>query len=196
MENDANAMAWAEYRFGAGVGVSSLVALTVGTGIGAGLVLDGHLYRGAFGMAGEPGHLRVVPDGLPCGCGNRGCWEQYCSGRALVREAAARGGPWTEGPAVTLAAQSGHREAIAAFVAVGTWLGQGLADVSAVLDPGRFVIGGGVGAAGDLLLEPARRRFADVLIGRGYRPIPDIVPASLGVDAGLIGAADLARQSE
>ena len=195
VENDANAMAWAEYRFGAGVGVSSLVALTVGTGIGAGLVLDGHLYRGAFGMAGEPGHLRVVPDGLPCGCGNRGCWEQYCSGRALVREAAARGGPWTEGPAVTLAAQSGHREAIAAFVAVGTWLGQGLADVSAVLDPGRFVIGGGVGAAGDLLLEPARRRFADVLIGRGYRPIPDIVPASLGVDAGLIGAADLARES-
>ncbi len=84
VENDANAAAWGEHRFGAGRGVRDLIMITVGTGLGCGLVLDGRLYRGSFGVAGEPGHMQVLPDGRPCACGNQGCWEQYASGRALV----------------------------------------------------------------------------------------------------------------
>ena len=152
VENDANCAAWAEYRFGAGQGESHLVCLTVGTGIGGGIVLGGRLYRGRFGVAGEPGHVRVVPDGLPCGCGNAGCLEQYASGTALVRYARARGLD-LDGPAVTDAAAAGDERAVAAFAEVGEWLGRGVADVVSIVDPGVVVIGGGVAAAGDLLLS-------------------------------------------
>ena len=211
VENDANAMAWGEYRFGAGRGVEDLVCVTIGTGIGGGVVLGGRLVRGAFGVAGEFGHLRVIPGGRRCGCGNRGCWEQYCSARALVREARdlalvapLAAGRMLEladdeldnitGEIVTTAAREDDAAALDCFEQVGGWLGQGLADVAAMLDPARFVIGGGVVAAGDLLLGPARQSYARALTGHGYRPLADVVPALLGNNAGIVGAADLARR--
>jgi glucokinase len=211
VENDANAAAWGEFRFGAGEEQPDVVVLTIGTGIGAGLILNGALHRGRFGIAGEPGHMRVVPGGRLCGCGNRGCLEQYCSGTALVRAAreVAQERPNDairllqlahgdianiDGPVVTKAAQEGDPAAVDCFDEIGRWLGQGLADLAALLDPGRFVIGGGVGDAGDLLLAAGRESYAAVLTGRGYRPLADVVPARLGSQAGLIGAADLARQ--
>lgn len=209
VENDANAAAWGEFRFGAGEQHPQLVVLTIGTGIGAGLILGGELYRGGFGIAGEPGHVRVVPGGRQCGCGNLGCWEQYCSGTALVRAAheIATQRPQEgqrlrqiagdidsiDGPAVMSAAQEGDPAAVDCFQEVGRWLGQGLADLAVILDPSRFVIGGGVADAGELLLSPARDTFGSVLSGRGHRPAAEIVGAKLGSEAGLIGAADLAR---
>jgi glucokinase len=210
MDNDANASAWAEFRFGAARGEDHFVLLTIGTGIGGGIVLDGRLHRGRWGMAGEPGHVRVVPDGRLCGCGNRGCLEQYASGNALVadaREFARRtpdgatrmlqlGGGSPEGiggAEVTRAAREGDPGARRCFQTVGGWLGQGMADLAAILDPGCFVIGGGVSEAGDLLLDPARATFEKALPGRGYRHAAGIRVAGLGADAGLVGAADLAR---
>jgi glucokinase len=211
VENDANATAWAETIFGAARGHEHVVLVTVGTGIGAGIVVNGRLYRGRWGVGGEPGHYRVVPEGRLCGCGNRGCWEQYSSGNALVAEArefAARspggavrllqlGGGTPEGitgPAITQAAREGDPAALRCFGIIGSWLGQGLADLAAILDPGCFVIGGGVSAAGDLLLRPARAAFQASLTGRTYRPFAEIRLAELGPDAGLVGAADLARR--
>ncbi len=210
VENDANAAAWAEWRFGAGRGESHLVCVTLGTGIGGGIVLDGVPQRGRFGMAGEFGHMVVVPDGRRCECGNRGCLEQYASGNVLGREARARaraGSPVTVsllervrgdvealvGPVVTEAAREGDPCAVELFDDVGRWLGVGLANLAAALDPGTFVIGGGVSEAGELLLGPARESFRRTLTGRGYRPTARIVPAAFGPEAGLVGAADLAR---
>ena len=193
VENDANAAAWAESRFGAGRGVRNLVAVTVGTGIGGGVIAEGRLLRGGFGVAGEVGHLQMVPGGRACGCGKEGCWEQYASGQALVREAADRGGSWADGPAITRAAQAGDALAVECFQAVGDWLGRGLADIASVLDPAVFVIGGGVSEAGDLLLGPARASFATALPVAAYRPLADVRPALLGNAAGIVGAADLAR---
>jgi glucokinase len=210
MENDANAGVWAEVRFGSARGHRDVVLLAVGTGIGCGIVLGGQLYRGRWGMAGEPGHYRVVPDGRLCGCGNRGCLEQYASGSALVAEARdfARSRPagairllqlgggspdGISGPQITLAAREGDPAALRCFQTVGTWLGQGLADLAAILDPGCFVIGGGVSEAGDLLVAPARAAFERALTGRGYREFAAIKLAHFGADANFIGAADLAR---
>jgi glucokinase len=210
VENDANCHAWAEYRFGAARGKREVVAAVIGTGIGGGLVLDGNLYRGGFGIAAEFGHFRVVPGGRLCGCGNHGCWEQYASGMALVREARelataapirtptllelAGGDPNAiSGPLVTQAAQAGDEGALEAFSTVGRWLGEGLASLAAILDPDCFVIGGGVSDAGALLLEPASAAFAASLTGRAYRPHAPVVLARLGSSAGLVGAADLAR---
>jgi glucokinase len=211
VENDANAAAWGEYRFGAGQGEDNMLCVTVGTGIGGGIVMDGRLYRGRFGIGAEFGHMQVVPDGRRCGCGQRGCWEQYCSGRALLHEAreiadvqkgyGARllelgdGRPeGIEAPEVTTAAREGDPAALACFEEVGTWLGQGLADLASSFDPAVFVIGGGVADAGELLLAPARRVFAERLTGTTHRPHAEIRIAALGNQAGLIGAADLARQ--
>ncbi|HUR14378.1 MAG TPA: ROK family glucokinase [Mycobacteriales bacterium] len=210
VENDANAAAWAEHRFGAGKGEQDLVCITVGTGIGGGIVLGGSLYRGRFGIGAEFGHMQLVPDGRRCGCGQNGCWEQYCSGRALLREArevadvrpglGARlldlgdGTPESiTAPAVTTAAREGDPAALECVRIIGEALGQGLADLAAILDPGAFVIGGGVAEAGDLLLEPARRTFAERLTGGPHRPHAPLLAAELGNDAGLVGAADLAR---
>jgi glucokinase len=210
VENDADAAAWAEAKLGAGRGHDQVVLITVGTGIGAGIVLDGQLYRGRWGMAGEPGHYRVVPDGRLCGCGNRGCWEQYASGSALVAEARefARRSPGAAvrllqlaggtvdgitGPEVTTAAREGDAGALRCFEIVGQWLGEGLAALAAILDPGCFVLGGGVSEAGDLLLGETRSAFENGLTGRHFRPHAAIVLAELGPEAGLIGAADLAR---
>ncbi|RJL31408.1 ROK family glucokinase [Bailinhaonella thermotolerans] len=211
VENDANAMAWGEARFGAGRGQSHLVCLTVGTGIGGGIVLDGRLYRGRWGMGAEMGHLTVVPGGRLCGCGNRGCWEQYASGNALVentrelmRAEPLRADRLLElgdgtpegvtGPEITSAALEGDVLALEAFRILGDWLGQGLADIAAMLDPACFVIGGGVSEAGELLLEPARKTFSESLTARSHRPLAEIRVAELGAEAGVIGAADLARQ--
>ena len=210
VENDANAAAWAEWRFGAGQGEDRLVCVTLGTGIGGGIVIDGAVQRGRWGMAGEFGHMVVVPDGHRCECGNRGCLEQYASGNVLGREARemARAKspvivPLVErvggdidalvGPVVTEAARDGDPVAIELFEEVGRWLGIGLANLAAALDPGMFVIGGGVSDAGELLLRPARESFRRTLTGRGFRPEPRIVKAALGPEAGLVGAADLAR---
>ncbi len=210
VENDANAAAWAEWRFGAGRGETRLVCVTLGTGIGGGMVFDGQVQRGRHGMAGEFGHMVVVPDGHRCECGNRGCLEQYASGNVLGREArelARAGSPVTVplmervgedvealvGPLITEAAQDGDPCAIELFEEVGRWLGIGLANLAAALDPGMFVIGGGVSEAGELLLRPARESFRRTLTGRGFRPEPQIVTARLGPEAGLVGAADLAR---
>jgi glucokinase len=210
VENDANCHAWAESRFGAARGQECVVAVILGTGIGGGIVLNGALYRGGFGVAGEMGHVRVVPNGRPCGCGNHGCWEQYCSGKALARAAreiaaedpnrmphllAAVGGDVEAitGPRVTAAAMAGDPGARECFDIVGEWLGQGLADLAATLDPSCFVVGGGLADAGDLLLVPARAAFAAALTGGTYRPQAPVLVAELGSAAGLVGAADLAR---
>ncbi|MGH3319296.1 MAG: ROK family glucokinase [Streptosporangiaceae bacterium] len=211
VENDANAMAWGESEFGAGKGTDFLVCITLGTGIGGGIIIDGELYRGRWGLGAEMGHCRVVPEGRRCGCGNRGCWEQYASGRALVAEARdlarqspALGGRLLElgggtpaginGETVTKAAKEGDAAALDCLRVVGGWLGQGLADIAAVLDPGCFIVGGGVSDAGDLLLDPTREALAKALTGRGHRPVADVRVAQLGPDAGLVGAADLARR--
>lgn len=210
IENDANAAAWAEVRFGAGRGGKHVVALTVGTGIGGGIVINGQLLRGQFGAAAEIGHVTVVPDGRCCGCGLRGCWEQYASGRALVREAheLVRASPETAGELlrraggrpenitgrmITQAALAGDIAALRCFDVVGTWLGRGLAGLAAVLDPHLFVIGGGVSAAGEVLRAPALAAFLASLTGHGYRPVAELRIAELGPNAGLVGAADLAR---
>lgn len=211
VENDGNVAAWGEYRFGAGRDSRDLTLVTVGTGIGGGIVIDGQLFRGSHGVAGEIGHINAVPDGRPCGCGRNGCLEQYASGNALVREARAlaaerrseAGGllalgdgtpEGVQGVHITEAARAGDPIAREAFAIVGTWLGRGLADLAAVLDPGVFVIGGGVSDAGDLLLASARQTLADKLIGQQNRPAPLVRVAELTNNAGLVGAADLARQ--
>jgi glucokinase len=209
IENDANAAAWGEFAYGAGAAIDDFLLITVGTGVGGGLVLDGALYRGAFGLGAEIGHMRVVPGGILCGCGNLGCFEMYASGTALVRmarEAAEAGraddllkraGGAVEsinGPLVTTAAQEGDRASIALFGELGRWLGEGIASLTAVLDPAMVAIGGGVSEADELLLEPAREGFLSQLTGRGHRPELVIRKATLGGRAGLIGAADLARK--
>ena len=162
MENDANAAAWGEFTFGAGEDVEDLLMLTIGTGVGGGVVIDGELVRGGFGMGGEVGHIQMVPDGVMCGCGNLGCLESYGSGSALVRVTArarrvespdaARhavelaGGDIAKisGPLVTEAAHAGDAFAIARLAELGDWIGQGVATLTAVLDPNVVVIGGGV----------------------------------------------------
>ena len=210
VENDANAAGWAEFRFGVGRDVEDMLLLTVGTGLGGALVVDGHLVRGAWGVAAEVGHVRVVPGGHQCGCGLLGCWEQYASGSALVRDARAAvaadpvagarllemaGGDAAQvtGPSVTVAAQAGDPLSVALLAQLGRWIGEGSAAVAALLDPSLVVVGGGVGAAGDLLLAPAREGFLAQLSGRGFRPEARIELAALGNDAGIVGAADLAR---
>ncbi|MGY4642754.1 ROK family glucokinase [Cellulomonas sp. URHB0016] len=210
VENDANAAGWAEFRFGAARDVDDMLLLTVGTGLGGAVVTNGELVRGAWGVAAEIGHMRVVPGGHYCGCGHEGCWEQYASGSALVRDAQAAaisqpdraerllalaGGDADRivGPQVTQAAAEGDPLAIDLLAELGRWVGEGAASATALLDPALIVIGGGVAAAGDLLLAPARKAFDEQLSGRGHRPEAEIVTASMGNDAGMVGAADLAR---
>ncbi|WP_342025245.1 ROK family glucokinase [Arthrobacter citreus] len=208
--NDADGAAWAEWRFGAGLGQSRMVCVTLGTGIGGAMIMDGRLERGRFGVAGEFGHQIIMPSGQRCECGNRGCWEQYASGNALGREArelAAANSPVAQellravdgdisaitGAVVTRMALEGDQASVELLDEVGQWLGLGLANLAAALDPGMFVVGGGLSAAGDLLLEPARRSFARNLTGRGFRPAARLELAALGPGAGMIGAADLSR---
>ncbi len=192
VDNDANTALWAEYRFGAARDADDAVLITLGTGIGGAILIGGRRYRGHGGMAGEFGHTRVVPDGRPCECGRTGCWEQYCSGKALARFAREAGRD-LEGPELTAAARAGDIVAQGAFAEVGRWLGIGLANIVAALDPSLIVIGGGVSAAGELLLAPARPALAAALVAAEHRVIPPLHIAALGAEAGMIGAADLAR---
>jgi glucokinase len=209
--NDADAAAWAEYRYGAARGADLALMITLGTGIGGGIVMDGRLRRGSHGVAGEWGHMRVVPDGRLCACGNRGCWEQYASGTALgqtAREVASTSpaaaalllervdgeAQRLTGEDVARAAYEGDPLALELLTGVGEWLGQGIADLSAVLDPEVVVIGGGVSVLGEMVLAPARDRLERALPGRGFRPGPRIVAAELGAQAGIVGAADLVRR--
>ncbi len=208
LDNDANGAAVAEWTYGAARGARSAVMVTMGTGIGGGIIIDDHLVRGANGMAGEFGHMQVVPGGQPCECGGRGCWEQYSSGNALVRFARARMGEQPSvleeatggnpelvtGPMVTEAAEDGDLVARQAFASVGDWLGVGVANLVAAFDPEVVVIGGGVSAAGDRLLEPARNALVRSLVGATHRTVPPLVAARLGPEAGLVGAAELARR--
>ncbi len=203
VENDANAAAWAEFRYGAAEDADdSMVMFTVGTGIGGGIVLGGQLLRGAHGMAAESGHMLAVPEGHLCGCGRLGCLEQYASGNALVRFAreGAMANPSSlsgvdelTGPMVTSAALAGDAVAVDAFGQVAYWLAQGVADIVQLLDPQVVVIGGGVVETGDLLMKPLRAAYNDALTNRGKLPAAEVRPAEMGNEAGLIGAADLAR---
>ena len=207
LDNDANCAAHAEATYGAARGAQTVVLVTLGTGIGGALIIDGRIVRGRNGMAGEFGHMQVVPDGQPCECGRRGCWEQYASGHALVRFARSRLGHdpsmLTEacegdpdrltGPMVTAAAADGDLVARQAFASVGDWLGVGLANLVAAIDPDIVVVGGGVSAAGDRLLGPARDALERSLVGIGHRVVPPVIAAVLGPHAGAVGAADLAR---
>ena len=208
--DDANAAAWAEYRFGAGRHEPHLVMVTVGTGIGGGVIDEGVIRHGASGSAADIGHMPIVPDGIECGCGGRGCLEQYASGPALVREVRDQclahpsrasnvlslgdGTPeGVRGSHVTEAARRGDPLALESFERIAGWLGRGLAVLTAVLDPSCFVIGGGVSDAGALLLAPARAAYLRSLPAGEHRlPVP-LKLAELGNDAGLIGAADLAH---
>ncbi len=211
VENDANAAGWAEFRFGVARDVEDMVTLTLGTGLGGAIVSGGVLLRGRWGVAAEIGHMRVVPDGHYCGCGQNGCWEQYVSGSALVRDAQAvaqtrpdraqrllelAGGKWRKisGHHVTAAAQEGDELAIGLLGTIGRWVGEGAASVAALLDPELFVVGGGLSAAGELVMAPAREAFAAHLSAAGYHPEARFAIAAMGNDAGIVGAGDLARR--
>jgi glucokinase len=209
IDNDANAAGWAEFRFGAGRGVKHMVMLTVGTGVGGAVVVDGHLLRGGFGIAAELGHINLVPNGEPCGCGQLGCLESYGSGTALLNAAkrlASSGDPAgtrlaelqdaageLTGQEVYQAIQERDAGTLALLADLGAALGRAVASLTAVLDPELVVIGGGVSATGDLLLDPIRAAYLAHLPARGFRPELRIVQAELVNDAGVVGAADLAR---
>ncbi|GAA2070205.1 ROK family protein [Williamsia deligens] len=209
-EHDANAAAVAERRFGAAGGGRTTLVLAIGTGIGAGLLLEGEVFRGSHGVAPELGHLPVVPDGRPCPCGKRGCWERYCSGTALVdnvvelvaaglhrtsplaRETEQDPGSLT-GRRVAAAAHDGDPLGLAALADFSRWLGYGLALIGDVFDPDLIVLAGGVGASSGLFLDEARDHYAALLTGSGHRRLARIRGTQLGEAAGLIGASAIAR---
>jgi glucokinase len=210
VENDANSAAWAERVYGAGKGQENIIMITVGTGLGGAAIVDGKPLRGANGTGAEFGHMRVAPGGELCGCGIRGCFEQYASGTALMRQTKAaiakdpdsakdllaRGNGTITGLLgnhITDAARAGDKLAIGVLENLGDWLGQGIATLAMLFDPAVVVIGGGVIDAGELLLEPARRAMMCEMPFVGKHPVPEIVAAKLGNDAGLVGAADLSR---
>lgn len=207
MDHDVNSAVWAEHQYGAAAGSPVALLIALGTGIGAGLIVDGHIYRGAFGVAPELGHLTVVPDGRHCPCGKRGCWERYCSGTALAATAVHR---WRQagrrhpaqlseaevtGTVVAAAAAEGDPEALEAVDELGHWLGVGLALAADVLDPELIVIGGGVSGAAPLYLPRARQVMADMITGGWHRPHPRIELAAFGDRAAVIGAGLLARRA-
>lgn len=207
VDNDANVAALAEHLYGAARGAENAVMLTIGTGIGGGLILGGEIYRGSTGAGAELGHMAIQMDGPGCqgNCPNRGCVETLASGTALGREGRAAaesepdsalgkllaGGEEVDGKTVTEAALAGDETAIGVFDLVGGRLGVALASFANIFEPEVIVVGGGVMAAGDLLLGPARRELA----ARALRPMngTPVVPAELGQDAGMIGAAAMAR---
>ena len=209
IENDANAAGWAEYRFGAGRGVKHMVMLTIGTGVGGAIIVDGHMLRGGFGIAAELGHINMVPNGVLCGCGQHGCLESYGSGSALLKAAKAladsgdaKGARLAQlrdevgeltGAEVYKAILERDLGALELLSSLGEMLGRAVASLCAVLDPELVVIGGGVSAAGELLLNPIRESYLKHLPAKGFRPELRIEAATLVNDAGVVGAADLAR---
>jgi glucokinase len=209
VENDGNAAAWAEHRFGAGQGVADQLMVVLGTGVGGGLILDGRVYRGGHGLAAEIGHLGLVPEGIPCPCGRRGCLEQYASGSALERdaramaadgrapsllEAAGGNADAVTGRMVTELAKAGDEQATLLLQELAEALAVGIATIDAVLHPPLVVVGGGLGSAGDVVLTPLRAALP-AAVGDARRGGPEVRGARLGNDAGLIGAADLARHA-
>lgn len=208
VENDATAATVAEHRLGAGVGATDLVLVTLGTGIGAGVVSGGRLQHGAHGFAGEAGHMLVDPTGPPCPCGRRGCWERYASGSGLgrlARDAAqagqaerlvvlAGGDPDdVRGEHVGVAAGEGDPDALAVLERFAWWVAVGVANIVNLLDCDVVVIGGGLVDMGDLLMAPVRDAYRGLVLAAEHRPPVAIVPACLGSDAGAIGAWLLAR---
>lgn len=207
VDNDANVAALAEHRAGAATGCTEVVMLTIGTGIGGGLILRGELYRGATGAGAELGHTVIDMDGPPCqgNCPNRGCVETMASGTALAREARQAAGDQPDsalaraqadgyeltGPLVTELAHDGDGAALGVLELVGRRLGVAISSFVNIFNPQLVVVGGGVMAAGDLLLEPARAEMSARALGPGREEVR-IVPAALGVEAGMIGAAILA----
>jgi glucokinase len=209
IENDANFAVLAEHRLGAARGRAHVVMVTLGTGIGGGLVLDGRVQVGSSGFAGEIGHMVVDPAGPACPCGRSGCWERFASGAGLgvlAREAAlagrlgevvrlAGGDPEAvRGEDVSAAAAAGDPAAQQVIREVGRWIGFGLANLAAVLDPECFVLGGGVIQAGDLLIESARAAYAELVEGGDRRPDAVIARAAFGERAGAVGGALAVRQ--
>jgi glucokinase len=209
VDNDATCAAAAEWRLGAGVGSNDLIMVTLGTGIGGGVVAGGHLVRGAHGFTGEMGHMVVDPAGPPCPCGRRGCWERYASGTGLARlarEAAevrrlqrvvelAGGSPDdVRGEDVCIAAAEGDDEALAVVDEFARWVAIGLVNLTNLLDPDRFVLGGGLAESSELYIEPIRRWFVELLYAPHLRPHPDLVFARFGPYAGAVGAAVLAGE--
>ncbi|WP_280476254.1 ROK family protein [Nocardia asiatica] len=207
VENDANAAAWAEAQVGGGAGHRNVVAVTVGTGVGGGLILDGSLFRGQHGIGAEIGHMVINPAGnIRCGCGSVGCLEAHASGTALGRRgrevaAADPGGLLTTlaggadrvtGETVYAAAQQGDPTARGLFDELGYWLGAGLASLVNVFDPQVVIIGGGLVATGDHLSAPTQASFHKHVFAGPQRTLPPIIPAQLGAEAGLVGAALLA----
>jgi glucokinase len=202
--NDANCAAVAERAVGAARGAQEALVVTLGTGIGAGIITGGHLLQGAHGFAGEPGHMVVDPSGPPCPCGKHGCWERFASGTGLARLARdaanaglldavvelAGGDPDdVRGEHVTEAARSGDQGALDVVGELAHWIALGLANLANVLDPEVIVVGGGLVDAADLLLPEVQTRFADLVMAGNRRPVLPIVPAVLGERAGAIGAA-------
>jgi glucokinase len=177
VDNDATCAMWAEFELGAARGASDVVLVALGTGIGGAWMLDGRLVRGANGFAGEIGHMVVVPDGIPCVCGRRGCWERYASGTALG------------GEGVTLRARDGDPDARRAFDELAGWVALGLVNLVQALDVERIVIGGGLAESADLLLPRVRAAYDKEAVSPEHRPPVDIVAAELGDRAGAIGAA-------
>lgn len=196
LDNDANAAGWAEFQFGAARGASSMLMLTMGTGVGGAIIDDGRLLAGGFGSAGELGHIVIEPGGRLCGCGNHGCLEQYASGTALMREARERlENPGLSPEALAGLLAQGHEDALGALTVVSDAMGRGITSLVAVTDPDIVVIGGGLAAAGSLLTDLIEKSFATHYGPHARRPVPKIVAASLGNTAGVVGAADLARRS-
>jgi glucokinase len=208
VENDATCAMWAEHELGAARGTTEAVLVTLGTGIGGGQVTAGELQLGANGFAGEPGHMIVDPHGPICVCGRRGCWERFASGSGLARfgrEAAeagraprivelAGGDPEAvRGEHVSAAARSGDAGALAVMGELAWWVALGVANLVNILDPEVVVIGGGLGEAGELLLEPVREHYLDLVLGPTSRPAVRILAAELGDRAGAVGAALLAQ---
>lgn len=210
VDNDATCAAWGEHERGAARGRNHTLCLTLGTGVGAGMTVKGEILRGAYGFAGEPGHMVVDPDGPACPCGRTGCWEVFASGAGLgrlARDAVARGDAPVDagfvaraggaveavaGEHVVAAAREGDAAALAVLDEYGDWLGLGLANLVNVLDSEVVVIGGGVSADADLFLDRARDRVRGQVLGVACRPRVPIVAARLGARAGAVGAALLA----
>ncbi len=207
-QNDANCAALAELVLGAAQGMRYGLVVTLGTGIGGALVADGVVCTGPRGFAGEVGHMVVDPNGPPCPCGHRGCWERFASGAGLARLAreAALAGTLHEavrlaggdpelvtGEHVTAAAAAGDAEALRVVEELGWWVGLGLANLVALVDPEMVVVGGGLGHAGEMLLEPTRRALASLVEGGSARGVVPVVETALGERAGAVGAALAAR---
>ena len=207
IENDANAAMWAEFKFGNAKSLNPVMFFIIGTGVGGGLVIDGKLFKGVNGIGAEFGHMCVVPNGLLCGCGSRGCIEQYASGGALIRyaneallanpdkseEVLSFGEGKLSGTALTKAAKAGNELALAAFSKQADWLGLACASYSLIIDPQAIIIGGGVVDAGELFLAPVRAAMRKYMPFAESHVPPKIIAAKFGNDAGLIGAADLVR---